>query len=136
MVFGNLFKRTEPRGLSWTPRYFDPDSDEDLEEERRRTRIQFERYRIRRSSNRRGTNPFVLLAFAVLVGAAIWTMQRGESMSAREVILDPGSAVPDTTPAVIRVEKPGFLMIERDTVKAHSSDETQTADSSVPESVE
>ncbi|MBS1260872.1 MAG: hypothetical protein MAG453_00188 [Calditrichaeota bacterium] len=125
MFFDLFFKRTRPRGLSWTPRYFDPDSDEDLEYERRQTRIQFEQYRRRRGwKRRRGMNPFILLVFVFLAGAVIWTADRtarrmGEVKDAR---MTPVDAVPEPAPAT------ATLLIERDTVRAGSAEQDSLAE--------
>lgn len=97
MLFGNMFRRTKPRGLTWTPRYFDPDDDEALEQERQKSRIEFERYRTLASTRRSsGPSMFMLVVFVLMVGAIIWVAQRTDfSGRAPEAQLTPMDAAPN-----------------------------------------
>lgn len=130
MLFGNLFSRTKPRGLTWTPRYFDPkdfdpEDDEQFQEMRRQTRIQFERLRSRstKGKRRRAANPFMLLAFVVLIGAVIWTAQRtADFANVSDVEIAPDAAVEPGPP--VRRSPANTLIIERDTVRVGGEEDS------------
>ena len=136
MLFGNMFRRTKPRGLTWTPRYFDPDDDKALEQERQKSRVQFERYRTRASTRRSsGPSMFMLVVFVLMVGAVIWVAQRTDfSGRAPETQLTPMDAAPHR-PATLTVEKEIGTISPADRA-ADTSQSTVSDTAVIPEPVE
>ena len=122
MFFGDMFKRQKPRGLTWTPRYFDerefdPHDDVQYAEMRRQTRIEFQQLRTSHSK-RRGMNPFILLAFVFMIAAIIWAALRPESLeSVRDIQLSPQAVVEEDAPA--NDVKP--LYVQKDTVHTEAA---------------
>lgn len=128
MLFGELFKRQKPRGLTWIPRFYDPDDDEQYDEMRRRTRINFDERRTS-ASRKRGINPFILLVFAVMVGAIIWVGLRTQEISeVPDVQLQAEDGLPATTHSTSTQERP--LSIQRDTVRVDTESDSSPASSS------
>jgi len=66
MLFGDMFKRQRPRGLTWIPRHYDPDDDTQYDDMRRQSRIAFNSLRTP-ASKRRGLNAFALLALVLMI---------------------------------------------------------------------
>ncbi|GBE29856.1 hypothetical protein BMS3Bbin04_00879 [bacterium BMS3Bbin04] len=128
MFFGNLFKSQKPRGLTWVPRFYDPEDDEQYDEMRRRTKINFNERRTS-VSRKRGINPFILLAFVVMIGIIIWVALRTQEVTE---VSDIQLQTEDGLPATIHdpVAQEQQLYIQRDTVQVNTEPEDRPASSS------
>jgi hypothetical protein len=119
MLFGDMFKRQRPRGLTWVPRHYDPDDDVQYDEMRRQTRIAFGSLRTP-ASRKRGLNAFVLLALVLMIGSIIFVSLRDKPMSkVSEVQIQAEDAAPTSQSA-----RGEALIIERDTVKTNTTTNT------------
>lgn len=76
MLFGELFGRREkPRTWQYTPRYYDPELDDD-----RRERMRFDRYSSRLQKHRRGgrgRGTINLMLLALIIAGLILMLQYG-----------------------------------------------------------
>jgi hypothetical protein len=123
MWVGDLFKRQKPRGLTWTPRYYNPEDDEQYDEMRRQTRIEFSRLRTS-SSRKRGINPFILLAFIVMIGSVIFIALREKPVdNVPEVQLQAEDALQPS-----QTTRGHTLSIERDTVRVEANADNGTSE--------
>jgi len=121
MLFGDMFKRQRPRGLTWIPRHYDPNDDEQYDEMRRRTRIAFNNLRTP-ASKKRGLNAFVLLALVLMIGSIIFVALREKPVSElSEIQIQAEDAAPTSQNA-----QGEMLIIERDTVKANTNPSSES----------
>ncbi|MCB2198405.1 hypothetical protein KQI63_03315 [bacterium] len=76
MLFALFGKRPKPRGWSYVPRFYDPETDKDRTE-----RMRFDQGVWSRKHGRvhRGMNPFVMAMMAVIVAVLIYTLHQGRS---------------------------------------------------------
>lgn len=98
MLFALFGKREKPRGWSYVPRYYDPDTDKDRTE-----RLKFEQGAWNRKHARanRGMNPFVMAIMAVIVGVLIYTLhqERSEVTFVPDIQLSPADVPAQVEPS-------------------------------------
>jgi len=98
MLFTLFGKKERPREFVYTPRYYDPEKDKDRTERMRFDQGMWERKRSRVS---RGMHPLVLLLFALVVAALIYTLHTGHKASFKvtDISLSPADVPAQTAPA-------------------------------------
>lgn len=95
MLFTLFGKKVRPREFIYTPRYYDPEKDKDRRERMRFDQGMWERKRSRVS---RGMHPLVLLLFALVVAALIYTLHTGrkDSFKVWDITLSPADVPAQT----------------------------------------